>query len=97
MLQFVIDQPRQRRPLAPVPLSLFLPGEPTQPNQVLSAGGQFQQRKFESLMFDATQDTGPQAGHGAPVENLQLTIPKRRIKSKYYIRFVFARHPNVYG
>ena len=53
MLQLVIDQPRQRRLLPPVPLGLLFPGQSAQPREVLAAGAQLKQLEFESLMFDA--------------------------------------------
>jgi hypothetical protein len=51
MLQIVVDQPRKRRPLPPVPIGLFFPGEPAQPRQMLTASAKLEQLEFESLMF----------------------------------------------
>jgi len=52
MLQLVVDQPCQRRPFPPVPLGPLFPGQLPQPRDVLPAGAQLEQLKFESLMFD---------------------------------------------
>jgi hypothetical protein len=52
MLQVVVDQPRKSRPFPPVPLRLLFPGDAAQAGQILPAGAQLEQLKFESLMFD---------------------------------------------
>jgi len=69
MLQVMIDQACQRRPLPPVPLCTLLPAQGAQAGQILASHTHFQQRKGESLMFDAGWHAGQKIGHRAPVEN----------------------------
>src|SRR3974390_1710826 len=69
MLQVMIDQACQRRPLPPVPLCTLLPAQGAQAGQILASHAHFQQRKGESLMFDAGWHAGQKIGHRAPVEN----------------------------
>ena len=69
MLQVMVDQASQGRPLPPVPLCPLRPADAAQASEVLASRPHFQQLKSESLMFDAGWHSGPEIGHRAPVEN----------------------------
>jgi len=71
MLEFVIHQLGQRLALPAVQIGPFVPGDCAKTGEVLDAGAHLQELKNESLMFEATGDSGARVVHGAPVENLQ--------------------------
>ena len=62
-------QPGHGIALAAIPLGLLFAGQRTEPRKMLAAGTNFEQLKFESLTFDAVQNSQSREGHRAPVEN----------------------------